>query len=103
MEFLDPRGKPALNGGEPISGRSNRLVDNGAGLTEVVDHQRQFVAQPAARVGESLDGILGAAGYGLAQGRAGRFDLPGQLFQQSVDRFGRAVGRVGRDASQRFA
>ena len=43
-----------------------RLVDDGAGLTEVVDYGCQFVAQPVAGAGEGLDRVLSAAGYGFA-------------------------------------
>ena len=53
LEFLDPRGKPALDGRQPVAGRPDRLVDDGAGLAEIVDHGRQFVAQPVAGAGEA--------------------------------------------------
>ena len=103
LEFVDPRGEPALNGVKPVAGRSDRPIDDGAGLAEIVDHQRQFVAQPVAGAGERLDRVFRAAGDGVAERGAGRLDLLGQPLQQPVDRLGRAVGRVGGDAAQRFA
>ena len=99
LEFLDSRREPALNGREPISRRSNRLIDDGAGLIEVVDHRCQFVAQPVAGPGEGADRALSAAGYGFAERGAGSFHLLGQSLEQRFDRLGRPVGDLGGDVA----
>lgn len=66
LEFLDPRGKSALNGGEPFAGRRDCVIDRGAGLPEVVDDLRQFVAKTVARSGQCADRGFGAFGDGVA-------------------------------------
>src|ERR1700678_1762579 len=97
LEFLDARREPALDGREPISRRSNRLIDAGAGLTEAVDHGGQFVAQPVAGAGEGVDRALSAAGYGFAERDAGSFHLLGQSLEQRLDRLRRPVSDLGGD------
>ena len=95
------RGQPALNGGQPFAGRRDRLIDRRAGLAEIGDHVRQFVAQPVAGPGERSDGGLGAARDRFPQRRARLLDLLGQTLQQSVERFARALRCVfgdGREA-----
>ena len=67
LEFVDPRREPALDGGKPVAGRSDRPIDHGAGLSEIVDHQRQFVAQPVAGAGKRPDRVFRAAGDRVAQ------------------------------------
>ena len=96
LEFLDPGGEPALNGGQPVAGRADRPVDRRAGLAKIVDDQRQLVAQPVARAGESLDRIFGAEGTASRKARW-TLHVLGQALQQGVDRLARMLGRVGGD------
>jgi hypothetical protein len=70
-------------------------------LTKIVDYRCQLVAQSVPGVRESLDRALSAAGYCLPQRDAGGLHLLGQPFQQRVDRFGRALSRLGCNAAQR--